>query len=112
MSEAEPKTERYEFTQSKLLHLLGPGGEFKKEDMIPIQCYGDEADVSRMTHEFLAAAPEKHWYAEVNVPKNVTAETRLYSTVLMTPPAWALTRKLYDMFGIPDAVSGRPRRAA
>lgn len=107
----EPKTEKYGFTQTKFLHLLGPGEEFSRKDMVAIQVYGDHPEVSRMVHESMAAAPAKHWHATVTVPEKADVNTRLYSTVWMTEPLWKLNQKLFEKYGLPDAVSGRPERA-
>lgn len=104
----EPKTEKFGFTQKKMLTILREGEDIKRSDLVPITVYGDNPDISRLVHELIAAAPPNHWYGEVKVPPGATVNTKMYSKIMMSEPCWQLTQKLIDKYGFPAVPPGTP----
>lgn len=96
----EPRTEVYGFTVSAMEHLLGNGEGIEEKDRVPIDVDSENPEVSRLIVELMSATPQPHWEAIVDVPEGADVNTKMYATVHMSEPMWALTQKLLSKHGL------------
>jgi hypothetical protein len=96
----EPRTEVYGFTTAAMEHLLGNGEGIEEKDRVPIDVDGENPEVSRLIIELMSACPQPHWEAIVDVPEGADVNTKMYATVHMSEPMWALCKKLLSKHGL------------
>lgn len=96
----EPRTEVYGFTAAAMEHLLGDGSGITEKDRVPIDVDPENPEVSRLIIELMSASPQPHWEAIVDVPEGADVNTKMYASVFMSEPMWALTQKLLTKHGL------------